>query len=193
MLDTAKVKICLVGDAAVGKSSLIARYVLNEFADSYLVTVGTRVSKKEVDLTIRGRAVTAKLLIWDIMGQEGFRDLIDSSYLKGAQGVLAVADLTRRETLDGLADWLERVRSIAPDARIAILGNKVDLWNSRAFGVAELVMIADNNRATFYMTSAKEGSGVVRAFEEVAADVVRPVILEPWRFETAAPDAAIAR
>src|SRR5437867_6419003 len=85
-----KVKVCLVGEAAVGKTSLIRRFVLENFDDKYIQTLGTKVSKKE--LTSRSPDGSGELkidmTIWDIMGQKGFRKLLKEAYFYGAPGSL---------------------------------------------------------------------------------------------------------
>ncbi len=93
-----KTKICLVGDNGVGKTSLIRRYVLDMFDDRYITTLGTKVSKKEVEVSFPKENLTAHvdMLIWDIMGQHGFQELLKEAYFYGARGILAVVDITRR-------------------------------------------------------------------------------------------------
>src|SRR2546425_2377432 len=95
-----KIKICLVGEAAVGKTSLIRRFVLDDFDDKYIQTLGTKVSKKELSVSQDGEAVKVDMTIWDIMGQKGFRELLKEAYFYGAKGVIAVTDVTRKTTLD---------------------------------------------------------------------------------------------
>src|SRR3989442_7561439 len=106
-----KVKVCLVGEAAVGKTSLIRRFVLDNFDDKYIQTLGTKVSKKELTSSVPEGAGELKIdmTIWDIMGQKGFRELLKEAYFYGARGILAVRDVTRPKTLDDLDDWIERV------------------------------------------------------------------------------------
>ena len=101
-----KSKICLVGEKAVGKTSLIRRYVLNMFDDHYITTIGTKVSKKEVRVfnPEKDLLVDVDMTIWDIMGEKGFRELLKDAYFYGANGILAVCDLSRRRTLDDLDD-----------------------------------------------------------------------------------------
>ena len=96
-----KSKICLVGERGVGKSSLIRRYVLDQFDDKYVRTLGAKVEKKTMRLDVpeRHAQVDIYMAIWDIIGHVGFRQLLGDSFFNGAQGILAVADLTRRETL----------------------------------------------------------------------------------------------
>src|SRR5438876_4269275 len=105
-----KVKVCLVGEHAVGKTSLIKRYVLNEYDDRYIVTLGAKVSKKEVTLNPKGGdPVQMDMTIWDIMGSKGFRELLREAYFHGAQGILAVADITRYDTLEDLDSRVDYV------------------------------------------------------------------------------------
>src|SRR5712692_11643681 len=106
-----KSKICLVGDKAVGKTSLIRRYTINMFDEEYLTTIGTHVTKKEARILMPGHDLLLDLdmTIWDIMGEKGFRELLKDAYFYGTNGVLAVADVTRRRTLDDLDDWIDGV------------------------------------------------------------------------------------
>ena len=92
-----KVKVCLVGEAAVGKTSLIRRFVLENFDDKYIQTLGTKVSKKELSAPNVDPSGDMKIdmTIWDIMGQKGFRELLKEAYFYGAKGILAVCDSTR--------------------------------------------------------------------------------------------------
>jgi len=96
-----KTKVCLVGEAAVGKTSMIRRYVLDEFEDKYITTLGAKVSKKELafDLPDKDVRVQMDMTIWDIMGEKGFRDLLKEAFFHGAKGILAVCDITRYSTL----------------------------------------------------------------------------------------------
>src|SRR3989475_6276833 len=95
-----KAKLALMGEGGVGKTSLIRRFVLNEYQDTYLHTVGTRVSK--VELTVPHGAdteVQMDMSIFDIMGQKGFRDLVRETYYHGAGALMAVCDLTQNGSL----------------------------------------------------------------------------------------------
>src|SRR5438093_9676315 len=93
-----KAKVCLVGDVAVGKTSLIKRFVQDQFDDRYIATVGTKVTKKSVDVVWKGASATLDMMVWDIMGEKGFRALLRDAYFEGSQGVLAVCDVTRKDT-----------------------------------------------------------------------------------------------
>src|SRR5438552_14418643 len=108
-----KTKLVLMGEGGVGKTSLVRRFVLNEYQDTYLHTVGTRVNK--IELTIPHGAdteVQMDMAIFDIMGQKGFRDLVRETYYHGAQALMAVCDLTQKDSLSALDDWIPRALEI---------------------------------------------------------------------------------
>ncbi len=109
--ETLKAKICLVGEAAVGKTSLIRRYVKDQFEDKYITTLGAKVSKKEMSFEVPKADMNVHLImvIWDIMGEKTFRDLTKEAFFHGTKGILAVCDLTRYNTLRELDDWIESV------------------------------------------------------------------------------------
>jgi len=100
-------KICLLGDPAVGKTSLIHRYVYDVFDDKYLSTIGAKITKKKNVVEIPGARfnVEITLLVWDIAGQMKFGN-VHQSYYKGAEGALVVADITRSETFEHIVNWI---------------------------------------------------------------------------------------
>ncbi len=168
-----KAKVCLVGERAVGKTSLIRRFVLDEFEDRYIATLGTKVSKKEiiVESANRGDGLTVDMTIWDIMGEKGFRELLKEAYFHGAQGILAVCDLTRRDTLKELDNWVQTVKRVTGEVPVAVLGNKVDLAEDFALTDDELARSARRHDAPYYLTSAKTGENVEKAFTELAVTI----------------------
>jgi small GTP-binding protein len=168
-----KAKICLVGEYQVGKTSLIRRYVKDEFDDKYLMTLGAKVSKKEIDVLVDGMAVRANLAIWDFMGQEGFRELFSDAYFSGARGILAVADLTRPSSLKALGPWIESVRSVAGKVPMILAGNKADLVLDAAIPDAELAKFAAAYGCPCLRTSAKTGANVEQAFRILTTTVAR--------------------
>jgi small GTP-binding protein len=170
-----KAKICLVGQAAVGKTSLIRRYVVDQFDDKYVATLGTKVTKRVVEVPIPnggGLHARVELLIWDVMGQPKIRELLDDLYFQGAAGILAVADCTRRATLDALVDWLDRVNRITNRAPIVLAVNKSDLKANAEFGPAEVGRLVGSVRGGVLETSAKTGENVEEAFRRLALFVL---------------------
>ncbi len=170
-----KVKVCLVGEAAVGKTSLIRRFVLDDFDDKYIQTLGTKVSKKELTVANPDGAGELKvdMTIWDIMGQKGFRELLKEAYFYGAKGILAVCDVTRRRTLDDLDDWIEGVYSVTGRVPIEFLANKIDLDAEKQIGEDEMVQAARAYDSPFHFTSAKSGVNVELAFQSLGERIAK--------------------
>ena len=170
-----KVKTCLVGEAAVGKTSLIRRFVLDNFDDKYIQTLGTKVSKKE--LSVPGSEGPGELqidmTIWDIMGQKGFRELLKEAYFYGAKGILAVCDVTRKKTLEDLDDWIEGVYSVTGKIPIEFLGNKVDLEGLAEVQEDDMIQAAKAYDSPFHFTSAKTGVNVEVAFQSLAERIAK--------------------
>lgn len=175
-----KMKICMVGEGAVGKTSLIRRFVLNSFDDKYLQTLGTKVSKKEiiVDYPEKGLELQIDMTIWDIMGQKGFRELLKEAYFYGAKGIIAVCDVTRKDTLSELDDWIEGVYSVTGRVPIEFLANKVDLRETSAIADNDLEQASKAYDSRFFFTSAKTGENVEKAFKELAERIARDRIGE---------------
>jgi small GTP-binding protein len=169
-----KTKVCLVGEQRVGKTSLVRRCVLNEFDDRYISTLGVKTSKKEMTLDFPGKGpMHVHLSIWDFMGQEGFRDLLKDAYFTGARGILAVADVTRRPTLEALGPWIETVRSVAGNIPLVLAVNKSDLSGQAVYPDEEISRFATTYGAPFLRTSAKTGANVEAAFGRLATEVAR--------------------
>lgn len=175
-----KSKVCLVGEAAVGKTSMVRRFVLDEFDDRYVTTLGAKVSKKEVvvDVPDEDRRVQLDMTVWDIMGEKGFRELLQDAYFQGARGILAVADLTRYSTLKELDDWVTSVFRVAGELPVVYAVNKVDLRDEVMilFGQKEIEQHAKAFAAPWMYTSAKTGENVEAAFRALGEKIVRAPI-----------------
>ena len=153
-------KICLLGAAGVGKTSLARRYVESIFDERYLTTIGVRIDKKIVDAG--GREVT--LMIWDLAGEDALAQ-VRMSHLRGAEGFLLVVDGTRLETLAIARDLEARVRGELGALPFLLLANKCDLgeeWKAED-GLTE----AERAGWRVLRTSAKTGEGVEWAFREL--------------------------
>ncbi len=168
-------KVVLVGDKAVGKTSLIRRYVVDQFDDRYMLTLGAKVEKKVMEVPVRERdiRVTLDMNIWDIMGQAAFRDLAKEAYFHGARGIFLVVDLTRRETLEGVGAWVHAVEEVTGPIPMVLAANKKDLAGQAAFTPAQAAEIARLHGCTSFLTSAKTGENVEAAFRDLADLVVR--------------------
>ncbi len=185
----ASYKIVLMGESGVGKTSLVRRFVQHSFDEGYMVTLGAVVSKHVDLLSLQdGTDVEVNLLIWDIMGQKGFMDLLKEAYFHGAMGALAVFDITRQETLEGLRHWIEAARQGEPQIPIVVLGNKSDL-------VAQRMVTNDAARGfctalalPYFPTSAKTGLNVETAFRFLSREALRIFA----SLNTANPGAAVS-
>ena len=151
-----KMKVCLLGDGAVGKTSLINRFVNNMFTENYLLTIGTRTSKKTVTVHEPGGKyeVSATMLIWDIMGQISYRKLLHPTYLKGARGAVVVCDLTRRDTLGHLDDWIDSLFVEGHVMPMVFVANKSDREDELVFGPDEVAEMASRYDSPYFITSA---------------------------------------
>lgn len=165
---TRKYKVCLIGGNSVGKTSLIRRFVLDEFDDRYITTIGTKVSKKDVVVENPPNKTNVTLMIWDIMGQKGFRPVLAHSFYYRARGALAVCDLTRKATMDDLDGWIESMFEMTNHVPLMILGNKADLEEERQISEEELAAFASKYKAPYLLTSAKTGKGVSSAFSQIS-------------------------
>jgi small GTP-binding protein len=108
------------------------------------------------------------MLVWDIMGQKGFRELLREAYFFGAHGAIAVCDLTNKETLEELRYWIKALTDVAGDVPIVFAGNKSDLENDRVIKEQDLQELAGKYKARAYLTSAKTGQNVETVFKTLA-------------------------
>jgi len=152
-------KILLLGDFSVGKTSLIRRYVDGTFDDSYLTTIGVKISKK--NLTIND--IEAEFIIWDIEGATPTKK-IPLSYYKGASGAVFVTDVNRSETLVNLEEHVETFLEANPNAKYVVAHNKADLLSEDQKDKFEL-------GPDTFLTSAKEDNNVedlfIRLFRKI--------------------------
>lgn len=156
-------KICLLGDFSVGKTSLVRRFVESRFDDSYLSTIGVRVSRRTIQLTTVD-PTTLTMLIWDTAGSEAFSSIV-RTYYQGASGALLVCDLTRTETLLSIGTYIREFQSINSGVPFVIIGNKVDLESQRTIADDLLASTSATYGTPWFLGSAKTGEGVEQAFQ----------------------------
>ena len=184
MATKALAKVCLLGEGMVGKTSLRRRFMGQGFSRSYLMTLGAEMSVKTVTIEYEGRTVEAKLTIWDLAGQPGFK-AVRKMYYERAKGGFLVFDVTRPPTLDSLHEWAEELFKYSGEGivPIVVIGNKIDLREKNDKNhlteehakklVDELNEKYPEARATYYETSAKTGENVEAAFQELATRIVQ--------------------
>ena len=154
-------KVCLLGDFAVGKTSLVSRFVEGRFDDKYLSTIGVKISRKVVQ---RGDSERVNLLLWDLAGGDDFSKS-GASYLRGAAGALIVCDLTRAETLRAVSYYSQQIGTISETAALVIVGNKVDLTTECEISDYDMAALAADLNAPYLLVSAKTGQCVEEAFQ----------------------------
>ncbi len=171
-----KLKVCLIGESAVGKTSLIKRYVYDIFDESYSNTIGTHVTKKELKMKhpVNNSEIDVYLLIWDLMGQQCFLHMLRESYFFGAAGIIAVCDVTRKDTLIELTGWIEQALTVTGDIPMVILGNKSDLADQQKINLSELEVFASNYKDTIsFLSSVKTGHNVEATFITLCKKMLR--------------------
>ncbi|UCF07813.1 MAG: GTP-binding protein [Thermoplasmata archaeon] len=164
-----KMKVCLIGDAAVGKTSLIQKFVLDRFDERYIATLGTKTTKKTILVNNHNTSYNLTLMIWDILGQKFFEKLQKVAY-EGANGAFIVVDLTRKETLESFDRWLFSLFQVAGEIPVVVLANKNDL--SQEFGKNEIKELLSDYGFPFYLTSAKTGDNVDCAFHALGESMI---------------------
>jgi small GTP-binding protein len=163
-----KRKIVLLGDSAVGKTSLIRRYVLDSFDDRYITTIGTKITKKEVVVPGQSGNLAVTMMIWDILGQQGYTGTQAMSYV-GTQGAIFACDLTRPDSLRSIETyWRPELAKVVGDVPCILVGNKVDLISERKVTDQQLAGMAKALNAHTYLSSAKTGESVEALFGKVA-------------------------
>ncbi|XP_076946628.1 ras-related protein RABA4d-like [Bidens hawaiensis] len=162
-------KVVLIGDSAVGKSQLLARFTKNEFNADSKATIGVEFQTKT--LVIDQKMVKAQ--IWDTAGQERYR-AVTSAYYRGAVGAMLVYDMTKRPTFDHMSRWLEELRGHADkNIVIMLIGNKCDLTSLRAVPVEDAQEFAERENLCFMETSALESTNVESAFLTALTEIYR--------------------
>ncbi|KAM7508989.1 hypothetical protein LguiA_019442 [Lonicera macranthoides] len=164
-------KVVLVGDSAVGKSQLLARFARNEFSLDSKATIGVEFQTRTLLIDHK----TVKAQIWDTAGQERYR-AVTSAYYRGAVGAMLVYDMTKHQSFDHVSRWLEELRGHA-DKNIAVMliGNKSDLRTLQAVPTEDAKEFAQRESLYFMETSALESTNVESAFLTVLTEIYRIV------------------
>ena len=159
-------KVCLLGDFAVGKTSLLRRFVYNLFSDKYISTIGVKVSRKTVTIPRTDDVIELTMMLWDLGGSEEFNQ-VRTSYLRGAAGAILVCDLTRPETLDSVWVYADEMFSVSADAQLILAANKRDLADQQQLTPAQVEALAASLDVPWYLTSAKAGDEVETLFRHL--------------------------
>ena len=162
-------KCVLIGNVAVGKSSLVNRYTRGDFLDHYQATIGAAFVPKEVELE---NDKSIKLQIWDTAGEEKYRAMTQFYYRKAAAGLVIFA-LDDRESFNQIKEWISDLRDIQPQVVIIVAGNKSDIEpDDRAVHSDEVDDLCDEMGVTYFEVSALDGSNVDMMFNDVAQQIL---------------------
>lgn len=161
-------KVILLGEANVGKSSLINRFISNNFSDHSDPTIGATFLSKIVDFDSQ----SVKLNIWDTAGQERYNSLA-ASYSRDSRACVLVYDITSKDSFQALQKWHNNIKDIiSSDVVIAVVGNKEDMVDREAVSLAEAKNFAESIKALHMRTSAKHGDGVKELFVELGRNIL---------------------
>ncbi|NVM52380.1 MAG: GTP-binding protein [Candidatus Helarchaeota archaeon] len=168
-------KVVILGDGAVGKTSLLTRFVERTFDQDYKSTIGTNIMR--IDYKVMDK-ITVAFALWDLAGQQYFQK-VRQMYLSGCQAALFVYDVTRPDTLYNLKNWQNELHTVAgSEVKSLLVGNKIDLVEERKISYEEGNKLADELGLSYLETSAKTGDNVNRAFGSLAFLLVKDKIIQ---------------
>jgi small GTP-binding protein len=171
-------KVCLLGDFAVGKTSLVRRFIYDLFDDRYISTIGVKVSRKTINVAREQDVVELTIMLWDLAGSEEF-DHMRATYLRGASGLLLVGDLTRPATFATLPGYVVDLNQRGPRIPLLLAANKADLLGGTNGDRSILLSVqawAAELEAPLYLTSALTGDEVEQAFRHLGRMMVQDAV-----------------
>jgi small GTP-binding protein len=157
--------LVFLGEGAVGKTSLVGRYVYDSFEGDYLATIGTDIHVKTVQL----EDTMVKFVVWDIAGQDDFAQL-RKAYYQNASGAFFVFDTTRPETIERIEEWVEALYGVTKQIPLVLLENKIDLESK--IDQKAIEKNVKKHGLTHIRTSAKEDTNVEEAFKQMAREIL---------------------
>ena len=169
-------KVLLLGDWSVGKTCLLMRYMDNTFTEMHLSTIGIDSKVKIVNLK---EGLDAKIQIWDTAGQERYKT-IAKSYIKGANGILLVYDVTKRNSFEGIKNWVKQIKDLVSSrVNVVLIGNKIDLEDKREVKTEEGEQLGKEFNYQFFETTAKDGVNINEAFEALIKSIAEKYSYKP--------------
>ena len=164
-----EIKIILLGDVSVGKTSIISRYVNNSFTEDYRCSIQAEKKTKLIDVDLN---TSVRMNIWDTVGQEKYRNLT-RQYYHDCHGAIIVFDITKKDSFDVIQKWIDELRSNGPkNIVIIIVGNKSDLTHEREVPFED-IKNKIGNKYPYYEVSAKNGNNIVLAFDKLRTQILK--------------------
>ena len=155
-------KLLLLGDSSVGKTSILLKYISNKFDESSISTVGVDYMDKIIDYN----KFKIKLQIWDTSGEEKFRTITKNFY-RNADGLLVVFDLTKKESYVHIKSWINEAKENNDKLKTLLIGNKLDLKDERIVAIDVAKQFAEKNNLKYIETSAKDGTNINELFQAI--------------------------
>ncbi|TXT61950.1 MAG: hypothetical protein BAJALOKI3v1_710003 [Promethearchaeota archaeon] len=173
-------KVVIIGDPAVGKTSLLTRFSSNKFEKKYLPTVGVNITKEQLEVeNPMGEEVVVNLMMWDVAGQPQFY-MLHRPYFNGADGMILVFDVTRSSSFSNVKNWYNTaVKYGLSGAPRILVGNKIDLKDERKIIVPMMEHLGDELNAPYFETSALTGENVKTMFMKMAKMVLESKMKKP--------------
>ncbi|MHA1301927.1 MAG: Rab family GTPase [Candidatus Helarchaeota archaeon] len=163
------IKLVVLGEAGVGKTSIVRRYCEGTFLEGYKTTIGSDFYAKYLHCDDGSPLI---LSIWDLAGEKRFSFVMEN-FMRGAKGALLVFDLTKKRTFIKLADWLKILNKGAGSIPMILIGNKSDLIDARFVAAEEARSYAQNNGITYFETSAKENWNIDNIFQTITNSILQ--------------------
>ena len=181
------VKLLLLGDSSVGKTSIIIKYISNKFMDTNIATLGVDYMDKTVDYN----NLKVFLQIWDTSGEEKFRSITRNFY-RNADGLLVVFDLTCKESFNHVKNWINEAKEHKNDIKTILVGNKLDLEDEREVDKETALKFAEKNNLKYLETSAKNGKNINNSFKEMIALILNDKTEQEIKKEFTKSDSSIS-
>ena len=156
--DHIKLKLLIIGDSAVGKTSMLLKYTDNFFPESHLATIGVEFKTKDIQYN----GYNINLQVWDTAGQERFKS-ITKSFFRNANGIIFVYDITQKNSFKNVKDWIKDSEANDTGFKRILVGNKIDLQNKRQVKLNEVKDWADKKNLEVIEASAKTGANIDKA------------------------------
>ena len=167
---TDSVRILLIGDTSVGKTSIIKRYIENKFDNNFISTVGCDFREKKIKINDKDLIIN----IMDTCGQERYY-CITKSYYRNADGIIFVFDLSNKSSYNNINKWLTEAHECNNEFKKILVGNKLDLVNIRDINKETVINYAEKKNLKYYEVSALDGTNVNEIFREIAELIINDV------------------
>ena len=168
------IKLLVLGDLSVGKSSFIYRFIEDKFNTDSIPTTG--LDLKTADLLINNKKVRVQL--WDTVGQEKYKSITQNLILR-VQGIIILFDITNKDSFNNLNEWIKTVREqVGNNLAILLVGNKCDLEENRLVFKEEANIFAKNEKIKYIETSCKTGENIIKAIDYICEKIINSFTLK---------------